>query len=413
MSQRLDDTCGRENSSRARKPSRGLLPSVLVACTTAFLTVAANPVLAGNGVKVFSDSAGDSISLFGIIDVGVLYQSNSTSTVGTNHGNIVRLAENGLRESEWGIKGSSGNLGIGGDTTAFFNLESHFDTTTGQLHGTGDVVSQATPLFRRQSNVGLTGNWGTIIAGRQYGPALLADVDTEPRAFKENFSNLYAWAYDTLATNNASILPQNINTNNDVGIFFENALQYRNTWGPVTIGVMHSFGGTNQGWKYNSADAVGVEYKGPVIVSGSYQQMIDQVTGKTDVKQWSGGFAVPYKKFTFHTLFIQAIDNYAATGSAYAKVDSLGAGVDWQWSKRNSATLAYYYNHDQLHSGDYSHDVVLSDDFHMTSWLTAYVDLAYVNQGPTATILTTIVADAYVQPGMNTTYAMTGLNFSF
>ncbi|NNM62786.1 MAG: porin [Steroidobacteraceae bacterium] len=413
MSQRVDDTCGLENSASAARPGRGRLSSVLVACTAALLTVAAQPVLAGNGVKVFSDSAGDSISLFGIIDVGVLYQSNSTSTVGTNHGSIVRLAENGLRESEWGIKGSSGDLGIGGHTTAFFNLESHFDTTTGQLHGTGDVVSQATPLFRRQSNVGLSGDWGTIIAGRQYGPALLADVDTEPRAFKENFSNLYAWAYDTLATNNASILPQNINTNNDVGIFFENALQYRNTWGPVTIGVMHSFGGTNQGWKYNSADAVGVEYKGPVIFSGSYQQMIDQVTGQADVKQWSGGFAVPYKKFTFHTLFIRAIDNYAATGSAYARIDSLGAGVDWQWSKRNSATLAYYYNHDRLHGGDYTHDVVLSDDFHMTSWLTAYVDLAYVNQGPTATILTTIVADAYVQPGMNTTYAMTGLNFSF
>lgn len=413
MSQCLHDARRQEHSCRANKANRNLRSSVRAACIAALLTVAARPVFAGNGVKVFSDSAGDSISLFGIIDVGLLYQSNSTPANGANHGNIVRLAENGLRESEWGIKGSSGDLGIGGKTTAFFNLESHFDTTTGQLHGTGDVVSQPTPLFRRQANVGLTGNWGTLIAGRQYGPALLAAVDTEPRAFKENFSNLYAWAYDTLATNNASILPQNINTNNDVGIFFSNAIQYRNTWGPVTVGVMHSFGGTNQGLKYNSADAVGVEYKGPVILSGSYQQMIDQVTGKTDLKQWSGGFAVPYKQFTFHTLFIQATDNYASTGAAYAKINSWGAGIDWQWSKRNSATLAYYYNHDLLHSSDYSHDVVLSDDFHMTSWLTAYVDLAYANQGSAATILTTIVADAYVQPGMNTTYVMTGLNFSF
>ncbi len=219
---------------------------LLAVCAAAALSVAAQPVLAGNGVKV-SDSAGDSISLFGIIDAWVLYQSNSTTANGSTQGSIVRLAENGLRESEWGIKGASGDLGIGGNTTAFFNLESHFDTTTGQLHGTGDVAGSPTPLFRRQANVGLSGTWGTLIVGRQYGPALLADVDTEPRAFKENFSNLYAWAYDALATNNASIVPQNVNSNNDVGIFFSNAIQYRNTWGPVTIGVLHSFGGTNQG----------------------------------------------------------------------------------------------------------------------------------------------------------------------
>lgn len=399
--------------ARLPRAARARRRTPLGAMALAVLAAGAPAAKAGSGVTVFKDKAGDSISLFGIIDAGMLYQSNSTNANGTIGSSITRLAENGRRESEWGIKGQSGDLGIGGHTTAFFNLESHFSTTTGELFGTGDVVSQPTPLFRRQSNVGLTGDWGTIIAGRQYGPALLADIDTEPRRFKEQFSNLYAWAYGTLATNNSYLLPQNINSNNDVGIFFENALQYRYTWGPVTIGIMHAFGGMNNGFKYNSVDALGITYNGPIVISGSYQQMVDQITGKKDVVQWSAGFAVPYKAFTFRTLYIQSRDNYALTGAPYVKIGAFGAGVSWKWSPRNSATLAYYYNHDQLHSGDYTHDAILSDDFHATHWVTLYADFAFINQGPKATILTSIVADGYVQPGVNTEYVMTGLNFSF
>jgi hypothetical protein len=70
-----------------------------------------------------------------------------------------------------------------------------------------------------------------VTVGRQYGPALLAHIGTEPRAFKEQFSNLYAWAYGQLFTTpmrRAAIATPN----NDVGIFFSNAVQYRHTVGP-------------------------------------------------------------------------------------------------------------------------------------------------------------------------------------
>lgn len=388
--------------------SRATLTVVAVA-----LAMSAGHALAGEGVKVFSDEAGDSISLFGIIDAGILTQTHSTNANGTDAGNVTRMAENGLRQSVWGIKGLSQDLGIGGHTQAFFNLESHIDPPTGLLHGTGDVVDQSTPLFRRQSNVGATGDWGTLIVGRQYGPALLADLNTEPRYFKEQFSNLYAWAYGQIATNNASIIPQNRNTNNDVGIFFENAVQYRKSLGPVTVGILYSFGGTNNGFSYNNASAIGIEYKGPVIVSGSYQQMKDQNTGVTDVTHWSLGLAVPYHDFTFKTLFLQAINRDSSDGRDFAKVNSWGLGTDWKWSSRNTATVAYYHNRDKLHSGDFTHDVVVSNDFVMTKWITAYIQYAYVDAGPSASILTSIVAAGVPQQNAKTSLLMTGLNFSF
>lgn len=177
--------------------------------------------------------ADPSVQLFGIIDIGVLSQSNA----GNGKSNT-QMATSGLRQSVWGIRGSED---LGNGLKAFFNLESHFDTNNGELHPTGDAPGHGTILFRRQANVGLSGDWGSITMGRQYGPALLAHIGTEPRAFKEQFSNLYAWAYDQLLPTIGAVTDRN--TNNDVGIFFNNAIQYRNTLGPVTFGVLYSLGG--------------------------------------------------------------------------------------------------------------------------------------------------------------------------
>lgn len=365
-------------------------------------------------VKVYSDDKGDSISLFGIIDNGILTQSKSVKADGSAGGTQTGDATSGLRQSVWGIKGTAGDLGIGGNTTAFFNLESHFDTTTGQVHGTGDAAPTNTILFRRQANVGVTGDWGTLIMGRQYGPALLANLNTEPRYFKENFSNLYAWAYDQLGTIGAAGNTTGTarNTNNDVGIFFSNAVQYRNSWGPVTVGVLYAFGGQPDSMDNNSVIALGAEYKGPVIISGSYEEMKDQQTSQTVVEHGAIGFAVPWGDYTFKSLFLNA-KNRDNLGNTIAEVDSDGVGVDWHWSPRNTATLAYYSNRNKTTSGDSTRDVVLSNDFKMNGWVTLYTTLAYVDAGPAAGLLTSIVAGADYPANAKTTFLNVGLNLAF
>ena len=135
-------------------------------------------------------AAQSSVQIFGIIDAGVLAQNKSPGG-----DSLTRVETSGLRQSVWGFKGTED---LGNGLKAFFNLESHFDTDTGALHPSGDSPGSGTILFRRQANVGLSGDWGSITIGRQYGPALLAHIGTEPRAMKEQFSNLYAWAYNQL-----------------------------------------------------------------------------------------------------------------------------------------------------------------------------------------------------------------------
>jgi predicted porin len=88
---------------------------------------------------------------------------------------------------------------------AVFNLEGLFDADTG--------VSNS-GLLRRQSNGGLaSANFGTVLLGNKYSPALLTFAATDPRGLRDNFSGLYFWAYNSGGASTGT------NANNDVGVF--------------------------------------------------------------------------------------------------------------------------------------------------------------------------------------------------
>lgn len=350
--------------------------------------------------------AENNVSIYGIIDVGLLYQGK-TDPSGSSK---TSMETSGLRQTIIGFKG---DRDFGNGLKGFFNLEAHFDTNNGMFHGTGDAVnadgSHNQPFFRRQANVGLSGDWGSVTLGRQYGPALLAHLGTEPRAFKEQFSNLYAWAYNQYAAT-AGAPGQDRNTNNDVGIFFNNAVQYRNTVGPVTFGVLYAIGGQAGNTSDNSAWALGASYTGPVTLSASYQVIKDQATGNDNVKHWGLGFAVPVGPVALKLSYLN-FKNEAVV--AKADVDAIGAGVDWKWSPKNTMTVAYYDNEDKQNKNDRTHDLVVSNDFALRSDTTLYVQAAYVDAGSAATIRTSIVAAGVPAVGEKTFLINAGINYTF
>lgn len=345
--------------------------------------------------------ADSQVQLFGIVDAGILSQSKSRTG-----GSQTRVETSGLRQSVWGLKGSE-DLGSG--LKAFFNLESHFDMDTGALHGSGDTAGSGTIIFRRQANLGLSGDWGSVTIGRQYGPALLAHLGTEPRAFKEQFSNLYAWAYNQLEPLAGSTA---VNTNNDVGIFFKNAIQYRNTLGPVTFGVLYSLGEQAGNTSKNTAYAVGAAYNGPVVLSASFQAMKDLTTGNRNIEHAGLGGAVPFGAFTFKINWLQG-KNSNSDGLPTSKVDAYSGGVDWKWSQANTATLAYYDNKDKRNSEDHTRNLVLSNDYALSKRTTLYAQAAFVDARSQASLKTSIVADGSFAPGQKTTFLNVGINHTF
>jgi predicted porin len=367
--------------------------------STLLLTATSTPVAADILIGELDDSK---LSMFGIIDVGLLYQSKANP----DEDRRVSVETSGLRQSVFGFKGERPLSDL---AKAFFNLEAHFDTDNGYFHGTGDQDGGSGILFRRQANLGVSSDWGSLIAGRQYGPALLAHIGTEPRAFKEQFSNLYGWAYNQLLTTNGT---QGLNSNNDVGIFFSDSLQYRHTIGDLSFGILYSFGGQVGTVTDNSVWAFGAAYNGPVVLSASYQRMKDQDTGNDNINHWGVGAAVPFGDFTAKINYLGA-DEEDSNGAEVANFSGIGVGIDWRWSEKHTATIAYYKNENDTTDGDDTNNIVVSNDWAIRPDTIFYIQAAFVDAGPAASLRTSIVADGNLVQDETTAYLNIGLNYNF
>ncbi|MDE2203051.1 MAG: porin [Burkholderiaceae bacterium] len=359
------------------------------------------------GCAAGSALAQSSVTLYGTVDAGLQYRNRGAD----NAGSVTELHSGGISPSIWGLRGVED---LGGGLKATFNLEGHYSSDTGTLT-TGPGFSSE--LFRRQANVGLSGNWGAITLGRQYSPALLGTIGTEARGFKEQFSNLYGWAYNQLsAPGNA--MGAGTNPGNDVGVFTANTLQYSNNVGPVWLGVAYSLGEAAGSFKKGNEISLGATYTGPVVVGLGYQSTADSGTGETLSRLWSAGVAVPFGAFTGKLNYI-GVTNNAPSGARVSDVKSIGAGLDYKWSASNTATLAGYYSKYESSAHDSStKSIVLSNDYAFSKRTTLYAQLVYVDAGavgtadPLESLKTSIVAGG-TAAGAKTVLAGIGLKHAF
>jgi predicted porin len=358
------------------------------------------------GCAAGTASAQSSVTLYGTIDDGIIYQNHSASDKGSQ----VQMATGGQAPSIWGLRGSE-DLGGGMKTT--FDLEGWYASNSGaMMQGPGYTSA----IFARQANVGLSTQWGSLTLGRQYSPSLLATITTEPRSFSENLSNLYTWAYNQLASP-GNALGAGTSPDNEVGVFIGNALQYSNTLGPVWLGAAYSFGGQAGTMKNGSEVSLGVTYTGPVTASASYQTIADSVTGANVSRLWSVGVAVPYGPVTGKLNYLSVIDR-SIDGPDISDVRSISPGIDFQWSPVNTATLAGYYN---TYSGGHNsttRSLVLSNDYRLSKRTTLYAQVAYVDAGAVGTLdpleaLKTSIVDGGTAPGAKTVLANVGITHHF
>ncbi|MGF6753491.1 porin [Paraburkholderia sp. GAS42] len=112
------------------------------------------------GLVALGAHAQSSVTLYGIVDAGIGYQSSQTSLGSTTGGHSVVKMINGVwAGSRFGLKGSED---LGGGTKTIFQLEEGFNSANG---------AQSVPglAFNRQAYVGVTNSsYGTLTAGRQY-----------------------------------------------------------------------------------------------------------------------------------------------------------------------------------------------------------------------------------------------------
>jgi general bacterial porin, GBP family len=189
--------------------------------------------------------AQSSVTLYGLIDTGLTYTSNSGG-----HSNI-QQASGILNGNRWGLRGSEE---LGGGLQAIFVLESGFNLSTGKM-------GQNSREFGRQAFVGLSSNqFGTVTLGRQYdnvvdylGPLALNGT--------QYGGTLASHPYD------------NDNLNNSVRI--NNAVKFQSVnYGGVKFGALYGFSNAAGSFADSRAYSVGASYVfGGLKVAAGYLQL--------------------------------------------------------------------------------------------------------------------------------------------
>nr|WP_090682430.1 porin [Paraburkholderia phenazinium] len=186
--------------------------------------------------------AQSSVTLYGIVDTGLLINNN-----------VKGLHEYALSQgtsSRWGLKGTED---LGGGLAAIFDLESGFTTGTGTL-------SQGGLEFGRKAFVGLSSKqWGTLTAGRQY--SVSNDLTS-------SFASGADWAASGLGYGTRASDVDNVDTSNRI----QNSIKYESpNYKGLQAGVLYSLGGVAGNFSQNSIWDAAVSYQnGPISLGAGY-----------------------------------------------------------------------------------------------------------------------------------------------
>ena len=156
--------------------------------------------------------------VYGLIDAGLEYVNNAAD----DGGSMARVVSGGKNTSRWGLRGSED---LGGGLKAVYQLEGGILMDSGESDG---------PLFKRQANVGLEGDFGRVIIGRSFTTTYELVIKFDPMGFAPN----YSWA-----TGGSASGPSKYGMTTS----FDNMVKYTGTSGGFTYGASVGLGERSTG----------------------------------------------------------------------------------------------------------------------------------------------------------------------
>jgi predicted porin len=329
--------------------------------------------------------AQSSVTLYGIIDVGINMNTNS----GGAH--KYDMSSGVMQGSRFGLRGTED---LGGGLKALFVLENGFDLTNGKL-GQGGL------MFGRQAYVGLSSQFGTVTLGRQYdsvvdyvGPmeagdqwggyiaAHPGDIDNFNNAYRTNNTIKYTSAnYNGLTfggTYSLGGIAGNITGNQiwSLGAGYNNGplqlgVGYLNARTPAASGGIFNNGGSalapaaavsspvyagfSSANTYQVIGAGGAYTFGAATIGLTYSNIRFGNLGKTFASPFTGQSAtfnngeVNFKYQLTPALLVGAAYDYTRgaqiDGASRAQYHQGAVGVDYFLSKRTDVYLIGVYQH--------------------------------------------------------------------
>jgi predicted porin len=196
-------------------------------------------------------SAQSSVTLYGIIDVGIEYANHIPH--GKESSSAVREQSGNLAGSRWGLKGAED---LGGGYKALFVLENGFSLNNGAL-------GQGGRMFGRKAYVGISSPYGTVTLGRQQNLLYELMYKYDALTFNPSYS---AQSMDSQFVNRA-----------------DNSVRYGLNVAGVTLALLYSSGFDStipNGAQVPGATKVGREMsaavlydRGPLSIGVTYDQL--------------------------------------------------------------------------------------------------------------------------------------------
>ena len=364
--------------------------------------------LAAIGTSAYAQS---SVTLYGAIDSGLLYQSTSAasfSPTAKNLGKVYRYKDGGIYSSFWGMKGTED---IGGGYYVNFKLQGVFDSGTGKfgLSDTPGVAAQ----FNQVASVGLSGPFGSVNLGRQIVPMAYAMAETDVRAGQYFGSILTAW----LGMNTAAGWP-GTSTNGPIGALYDsNAIVYQSpSFGGVSGALEYAPGGVAGSIQGGTRESAVLKYSNYGLkLSAVYYNGHDTNPGPTTVptgldnnRLWYLGALYTIKSFSVSASYTNG-KNPAHSNLVDLNLYSVGLG--YRFTPAFQVTSGLYYMKDRNNSANKSTEIAAGAEYSLSKATLVYAQVGYVNNKGNAT--TTITYGAPVAPGMATTAVNIGLRHSF
>lgn len=394
-------------------------------------------VLAGLSTISMAASAQNEVDLFGALDLGIISESNTANPAlgylpnPTDKGHLTEMKDGGIALSYWGIKGSE-DLGDG--LKANFVLQGNINVANGTAGGPNSTGGSS--LFNQQANVGISGDFGALKAGRVISPIFEAFSSTDVRHGAFFGSGLTA----VVGMNSATGSFSGANSNASLGTLYnDNAIVYSS---PVLNGFVASLevtmGGvpgnssalrqsaatltyTSENWKFDGLIYNGNDngVRASANPTGTNTNRIVQVGGLYSYNALSVSAA--YFKGTNPSDTGAGI-NPAAMGGAQTSgsLDMFSLGLGYKISTALNLTSGYYDLKDQANSGNHATMIVVGADYALSTRTKLYADAATVNNvgsnmnmAPEYGVPVTAGGKGAMSDGITSTAFMIGLRHKF
>jgi predicted porin len=349
--------------------------------------------------------AQSSVTLYGIVDVGIEHINNTTAG-----GGVTRETSGNLSGSRWGLKGVED---LGGGLKAIFTLEDGFNVNDGTLgnstKGIGANAATTTRLFGRQAWVGMTYKGQTLTFGRQNSLLYEQAVNFDPMGASSKYSVLSV-DYATAAR-------------------IDNSAKYTGVFGPITAQAMYSTRyDTGYGSEVPGAEITGRFFsgalsfaQGPLAAEVSYEQRNgNTATTNTATERRATaaasyafgpvkGFA-GYRYLRASNAFLPANPIVFANGSEASAANLYWLGAQYLITPSFQLTATGYYQDVHSTSAD-SWLAVLCADYFVSKRTDLYATAGYSHNKNGAAL--GVGGYGTVAPGYNQTGFVIGLRQKF